>query len=151
MKLKGSYILVLNLTTSHRLKVGKLGSFGFAPGCYLYFGSALNGLNSRISRHLKQDKKPHWHIDNLAAVANATHVWYAIGNERWECAWAKAVAENPYATIPAQGFGSSDCRCDTHLLHLPDDSHIPLARATLLQTCPALADWPAENTSHHAP
>lgn len=142
MNPKGSYILVLNLTTSHSLQVGKLGRFDFAPGCYLYFGSALNGLNSRISRHIRQDKKSHWHIDSLTAVANVTGVWYAIGDERWECTWAKAVAENPYATIPALGFGSSDCRCDTHLLHLPD-SHIPLAKATLLQTCPTLADWPA--------
>ena len=67
--MKGSYALVIRLNRTEQLTVGRLGEFDFPAGCYLYFGSALNGLESRVSRHLRRDKKLHWHVDYLTVVA----------------------------------------------------------------------------------
>jgi Uri superfamily endonuclease len=103
------------------LTVGKLGKFEFPTGWYAYAGSALGpgGLAARIGRHLKTSKTPHWHIDRLRDRAELTAVWYAVGNRRRECVWARALSALPGAREVAPGFGASDCRCATHLLHLP--------------------------------
>ena len=39
----------------------------FKKGCYGYMGSALNGLEQRVRRHLSTQKKLHWHVDYLLA------------------------------------------------------------------------------------
>ena len=62
---KGAYALLLRLATSRRLIVGRLASREFPKGHYIYLDSALNGLEGRLRRHLRRDKKPHWHIDVL--------------------------------------------------------------------------------------
>jgi Uri superfamily endonuclease len=113
--MKGSYILVIDLVEAARLKVGRLGTFEFPAGLYLYCGSALNGLEDRIRRHLRRDKKGHWHIDYLTTVAPVVEVWWISDENRWECRWAQSIRERG-GQIVAPGFGSSDCRCPTHLL-----------------------------------
>ena len=42
-----------------------------APGCYVYAGSARGpgGIRARVRRHLRPDKTPHWHIDQVTAYA----------------------------------------------------------------------------------
>lgn len=62
---RGTYALLLRITARRRWIVGKLGPREFPEGYYLYLGSALNGLETRLRRHLRRDKKPHWHIDVL--------------------------------------------------------------------------------------
>jgi len=114
---KGSYILVLYLAADARLTIGRLGTFEFPAGHYFYCGSALNGLETRIRRHLRRDKKRHWHIDYLTAVAPVVEVWWMESEERWECRWAEEIMEKG-GVVVAKGFGSSDCRCMTHLLRL---------------------------------
>ena len=74
--MKGSYVLLIHLTGSVSLTVGRLGRFYFPAGYYIYFGSALGGLEARIGRHLRQHKKTHWHIDWLTAVGNLVQVWW---------------------------------------------------------------------------
>lgn len=118
--LKGSYALVIRLDGDTRLTLGRLGSFAFPAGLYLYAGSALNGLESRVRRHLRRDndKKRHWHIDYLTAVAPVCQVWWAADEQRRECEWAGIVREWG-GKIVAPGFGASDCRrCPAHLLYL---------------------------------
>ena len=117
---KGSYALVLRLGRGRRLKIGKLGAFDFPAGYYLYLGSALGGLDTRVRRHLDKAKRHHWHIDRLTAVAPVVQVWWAAGTERLECTWATAVLDLPGVAVPAPGFGSSDCTCASHLVLLPD-------------------------------
>lgn len=117
--MKGSYVLVLHVGQDRRLEIGKLGSFEFLAGFYLYFGSALNGLEGRIRRHLRREKKLHWHIDFLAAVDPVVQVWWVAGEERCECQWARVALAHPGVGAPARGFGSSDCGCSTHLVRLP--------------------------------
>lgn len=114
-------MLRLWLPEKKQLTVGKLGTFEFPPGEYLYFGSALNGLEGRIRRHLRRDKQQHWHIDYLTAVASVVGVWWATGAERRECSLARAALDLEGAQMLARGFGSSDCRCQSHLAYLAGD------------------------------
>jgi Uri superfamily endonuclease len=114
---KGTYGLVLALDKETQITVGKLTSYSFPPGYYLYIGSALGGLYSRIGRHIHGGSKLHWHIDYLRQVARVVEVWYRISDERMECSWYHAAAGMPGAEMPVAGFGSSGCSCDSHLLH----------------------------------
>ena len=113
---KGSYVLVIRLLEETPLEVGKLGTVTLQPGCYLYFGSALNGLRARVARHLRREKKLHWHIDFLTTKVPVTNVWWSEGLERQECVWAQTAQGLADVGVPAPGFGSSDCRCVSHLV-----------------------------------
>lgn len=117
--LPGTYAIVLRLAEPRLIAVGLLGiSHHLTPGLYVYVGSALGpgGLRARITRHLRRQKRPHWHIDGLTNIAHIVGVWLTVSSVRWECAWACALAELPSARIPIPGFGSTDCRCPSHLL-----------------------------------
>ena len=119
MAAKGSYALVIDLDKETRLDVGRLGTFEFSAGRYLYMGSALNGLEARVRRHIRREKRLRWHVDYLISVAVVSEVWYALGEERWECSWA-SIAREHGGRVAAPGFGSSDCRCSAHLLQVGD-------------------------------
>jgi Uri superfamily endonuclease len=115
----GTYALLLALDKEAAIAVGKLGTFSFPAGYYLYIGSARGGLSHRLRRHLQQEKKLRWHIDYLRQWADVIAVWYSLAEESLECSWAQAAAAMPQAQIPSPGFGSSDCRCRSHLIHYP--------------------------------
>ena len=115
--MKGSYVLLLDLERDARLTIGRLGTFEFPAGHYLYFGSALNGLEGRVRRHLRRDKKLHWHVDYFTMEAEIREVWWVAGEGRRECRWAEVALEKG-GKIVVPGFGSSDCRCTTHLFRL---------------------------------
>ena len=114
---KGTYALVLALDEETTLAIGKLGLFAFPPGHYLYVGSALRGLRSRIGRHLLTGKSPRWHIDYLRQRGKMVEVWYAASPARLECAWYETASHMPGAYCPVVGFGSSDCHCPSHLVY----------------------------------
>jgi Uri superfamily endonuclease len=123
MMAKGSYILVLQLDHAiDDLQVGKLGSFRFPAGYYLYVGSAFGsgGLAARLSHHERREKlRLHWHIDYLRAHAYLCEAWTVSGPERMECRWCAALAAEPGVSIPVPGFGSRDTGCPSHLFYLP--------------------------------
>jgi sugar fermentation stimulation protein A len=112
----GVYILVMQLQRRARLTVGHLGIFDFPVGYYFYVGSAMSGFAGRINRHLRRKKKMRWHIDYLLEVADLMWVdLFETGSHEDECRLNRSVAKLPGATIIAPNFGSSDCRCRTHL------------------------------------
>ncbi len=113
---RGTYALVLEVDREATLTVGSLGDVVFAPGRYVYCGSALGGLRARIARHLRVEKSRHWHVDYLLDVARVVEVWACESPERLECRLAAYLSSLPGASLPAPGFGSSDCRCLTHLI-----------------------------------
>ena len=138
---RGSYVLLLAMERSMRLTVGKLGTFDFPLGYYLYFGSALGGIEARVRRHLSGNGKHHWHIDFLADEAPVVDVWSAAGPGRLECIWARTAMALPETTIPAAGFGSSDCSCRAHLVHLTySKSVVASTRAAIMAHGKARAD-----------
>ena len=114
---KGTYALLLAIEKEVPIAVGRLGTFTFPRGYYLYLGSAQGGLDARVKRHLRREKRLRWHIDYLLEHAEVVEVWYAQGDESQECLWCRIAQEMPQAEIPALGFGSSDCRCPSHLIY----------------------------------
>jgi len=70
-----------------------------------------------VKRHFRSCKKVKWHIDRLLAVAELSGAVLFPSEHREECRLARAVLAVP-GTRPVPGFGSSDCRCIGHLVHL---------------------------------
>ena len=114
---RGTYALLVQVPYELTLSVGELGTLSFKPGYYAYIGSALGGLEQRVGRHLREEKKIYWHIDHLLIHARAVDVVVARSEELKECAVAGELAKNLPGT---RGFGSSDCKCDSHLFYSPD-------------------------------
>jgi len=114
---KGTYVLLIVLEREANVAVGRLGFFVFPAGYYLYVGSARSGIQPRVRRHLRDEKRLRWHIDYLLEHARVVEVWYA--EDLQECLWAKAAREMPEAKVLVPGFGSSDCRCPSHLVYFP--------------------------------
>lgn len=112
--MNGSYVLLIKLKEDKTIQVGKLGKISFKKGLYVYAGSALNGLEQRIQRHLRSNKKMHWHIDYLLQYAEVIDVFYKESNSREECIIANTLRKD-FTLIP--GFGCSDCSCKSHLFH----------------------------------
>lgn len=110
--MKGSYLLVMQLQNDTSVLVGKLRLVEFQKGCYVYVGSALNGLEQRIQRHLRRQKKIHWHIDYLLPFTKVVDIFYKESTRREECMMAQEF-ERIFTGIP--GFGCSDCACKSHL------------------------------------
>jgi sugar fermentation stimulation protein A len=104
---RGSYVLLVNLPEECNITVGRLGTIRFACGYYVYVGSALGGFRSRLNRHLRTKKKPHWHIDYLLEKAVLDAIITGESPERTECTIALALASR-FDSVP--GFGASDCR-----------------------------------------
>jgi Uri superfamily endonuclease len=118
----GTYLLLARLEAEIEIAVGQLGRFPFRAGWYTYAGSALGpgGLEARLARHRRQEKRLHWHIDYLLQECEIARIWTIESEVRLECAWATAMACMPAASLPARGFGASDCGCRAHLAYWPD-------------------------------
>jgi Uri superfamily endonuclease len=78
-------------------------------------GSALRGLQARVARHLRREKKIRWHIDCLLERGAVMAVLWIHSEERLECVIAQGLRDRGLASI--KGFGASDCRCPSHLFH----------------------------------
>jgi Uri superfamily endonuclease len=114
---QGTYALLVHVPYEFSLNVGELGKVDFKGGYYAYIGSALGGLEGRVGRHLREEKKIRWHIDHLLIHARAVDVVVARSEERKECKVAEELAKD----LPSvKGFGSSDCACHSHLFYSPD-------------------------------
>lgn len=116
---RGSYLLILYLRRGTSLWIGKLGKISFPRGFYIYVGSAMRGLTRRIERHRHARKRFHWHVDALRAVAEFRSALPIRSSARLECDIAEALKGIGQWQIP--GFGSTDCRCRTHLFGMTDD------------------------------
>jgi Uri superfamily endonuclease len=115
--IRGTYVLLAHVPYPLGLSIGGLGNINFGAGYYAYVGSALGGVEKRIERHLKPEKKLRWHIDHFLLRALAVDLVVAEGEERTECAVAKELAKH----LPSiKGFGSSDCDCESHLFYNRD-------------------------------
>jgi Uri superfamily endonuclease len=114
----GGYALMFRLDKPIAVKPGKLGIAELSAGQYLYLGSALSGMRPRLARHLRRRKKRHWHIDALTLSVRPHEIWWVATDTRLECDWTTTALAGAGASTPVPGFGSSDCRCKSHLVHL---------------------------------
>lgn len=115
--MKGVYVLLIHLPFPLRTEIGSLGTVQFSPGYYAYVGSALGGVDQRVGRHLRKNKKVHWHIDYLLSRSKVVDVVAAETDEGKECAVAQQLAKKLKSV---HGFGCSDCTCESHLFFRQD-------------------------------
>jgi Uri superfamily endonuclease len=109
------------LNTNQRIPAGKLKETEFEPGIYLYIGSARNSLSGRIARHLRKEKKMFWHIDYFLQKAKIKEIW--VRNNYFDECQILSEAKNSLknSCFLSKKFGSSDCRCRSHLIYLPEN------------------------------
>jgi len=118
---RGVYVLWLEVFGE--VTVGRLGPWRLA-GTYAYVGSAQGpGGFQRLRRHrdVAEGRNPtrHWHIDFLLAAGTLRGAFVMeTPDPSTECRLARALAQRLPPAIPR--FGSSDCRCPTHLFAVPD-------------------------------
>ncbi|WP_243924334.1 GIY-YIG nuclease family protein [Novosphingobium beihaiensis] len=112
----GAYVLLMDLESPVRFARKGIAATSLS-GWLVYAGSARGrgGIGARLRRHFRQDKKVHWHADELTNTAARLSA-LAIP-EGAECSIvARLTASGRFETALA-GFGSSDCRCcQAHLL-----------------------------------
>lgn len=107
-----TYLLNIYLKKQKSIRIGKLGTFRFKKGNYVYVGSAKRNMAKRIARHLRKKKKKFWHIDYLLQYAEVRKVWTS---DRPEERIAELLSEK--MTIPVLEFGSSDVKSKSHLFY----------------------------------
>jgi Uri superfamily endonuclease len=110
-----TYQLLIEVARPVRANIGRLGSFAFPAGRYIYTGSARRNFEARVARHLRTEKTLRWHVDYLLVMPGVR----IAGVRRYvedECAINQATP----GSVPVPGFGASDCRagCGSHLKYL---------------------------------
>jgi hypothetical protein len=88
-----SYQLLIELRAPARCTIGRLGTFDFPAGRYVYTGSARRAFEARIGRHLRGNR--HWHTTLLAAPGRIVE---------------SSVRAGPSARSMAPRPGSPSCR-----------------------------------------
>lgn len=116
----GSYALVLESPSRATTRVGRWGRLELGVGYYVYVGSAFGpgGVRARVSRHLREEKRSHWHIDYLRGLVSPVGVWLSYDDRRLEHEWARVLAGAP-GMASVEKFGCSDCDCESHLFYAP--------------------------------
>ncbi|MDR3115677.1 MAG: DNA/RNA nuclease SfsA [Treponema sp.] len=113
---RGNYLILLEVPQEKSVEVGSLGTCTFAPGWYVYTGSAQKHLSHRVNRHLRKIRKhPHWHIDYLTPHTGTVKALPIMSYRNRECELAQHLTALGGKAIP--GFGCSDCRCKSHLFY----------------------------------
>ena len=118
----GAYGLLIRLPRQFTGRIGALGQVTLPSDCYLYLGSAYGpgGLPARLRRHLRAEKRLHWHVDYLTTAGTAEGIFVLPGG--CECELVDHALRLPAVNAPVAGFGSSDCRrCAAHLLAIPQN------------------------------
>ena len=118
---KGTYVLFLRFDRHVEAEVGSLGLVPLEAGTYCYVGSAMNGLDQRVSRHLSHKKKKRWHIDSLTLICSDMIAYEHEGDGLSECELSNNIRDAG-GTPAVKGFGCSDCGCQTHLYRV-DEEH----------------------------
>jgi histidyl-tRNA synthetase len=118
----GAYALWLRLAAPLGVRAGSCEG-DLPAGDYLYCGSAKGpgGLRARLARHMRREKRAHWHVDQLTQAGEILGAFILEDGD--ECALNAALNALP---IPLPGFGSSDCRrCAAHLRLWPKGAALP--------------------------
>ncbi|MEO0268157.1 MAG: GIY-YIG nuclease family protein [candidate division WOR-3 bacterium] len=116
-----AYIIFLELDDK-KIKPGRLPLSNF-NGKYIYIGSA-NGKSGfkRVERHIElsegKRKNKKWHIDYLLTEGKIKFIILIEKEEKekLECKLAKIFSKE--FEIPLKKFGSTDCKCKSHLFKI---------------------------------
>lgn len=136
--MKGCYCLIIYVKRKTEIRIGsKLGLLEFKKGIYVYVGSAMNSLESRLKRHLSDDKKLHWHVDYLLKDDNSKilDIIYNI-DKKVECDISEYLKTE---AIGVKNFGCSDCDCESHLYYFKNRreaiEHVKKAYDSIAMPC----------------
>lgn len=126
-ELGGAYVLLVRLRASTSVSLAGRPVMVFPPGRFLYCGSAYGpgGLRARLRRHMRPDKRVHWHIDHLTTQGDVEGAWAYPGET--ECRLVDRLRGRGLAA-PHAGFGASDCQagCRSHLLAWPNGAAVEI-------------------------
>jgi len=122
--MRGSYLLFLRNERRCSVRVGRLGNIVFNSGVYVYVGSGLNNVVSRVGRHFKSVKRVFWHIDYIASrVMRIIGAILLISDKRLE-GMLSSILKDYYSYVP--GFGASDTKDVSHLFYIHTESKYDL-------------------------
>lgn len=136
----GIYVLAIEAKKPFKTGIKKYERLVFQPGWYYYAGSAQKNLRQRLARHIRKDKKIHWHIDHITTVPSnkVEHILLLKdAPKEIECELANYFEKQLKLDSSIQGFGNSDSNCSsTHLFYSKkkiDYSHLfSLYQSTVL-------------------
>ncbi len=105
-------MLLIGLDRDRDIEVGALPLRHFRKGYYCYVGSAKGpgGIEARIERHMRENKRIRWHIDYLLEYAKIEGAYFSAEMEEIDI--ARRFSER-FRGVP--GFGASDSPLDSHL------------------------------------
>ncbi|MFQ3294881.1 MAG: Uri superfamily endonuclease [Halobacteriales archaeon] len=132
----GTYTLVIELERPVAIDIGALGRRELDAGWFAYSGTAFGpGGFARIDRHRAveegRNETRHWHVDYLLGDAqSAISAVYRTPGIDAECRFSNAI---PGRSI--EGFGASDCDCDSHLVYNTTRQDLQSALQELHETC----------------
>ncbi len=124
VKPTGSYLIILYNNKQKKIKTGSLGVLKFQKGYYVYVGSGMNNVFKRIARHRQKGTKKQWHIDYIKEEMKITADIPIVRNDNIECILPDMLIS--CEGIPVKNFGSSDCKCESHLYYFssnPMETH----------------------------
>lgn len=109
------YAIFLFIDKECEAEIGKLGTYSFQRGVYVYVGSAKRNLKKRIERHISIEKKKRWHMDYIRPYGSILTI-ITYDDSQSECKLAgKFIAKGH---VPVPKMGSSDCKCPSHFIYL---------------------------------
>ena len=110
----GIYFLLIRNDKSHSLII-KNKEYFIPRGFYIYVGSAQKNLKQRVARHLRKEKKKHWHIDYFLEFADIIDIKLLTNQlKEKEQVFAEKWIESA-DFIPVPKFGATDSKAKTHL------------------------------------
>ncbi|MEA3454458.1 MAG: GIY-YIG nuclease family protein [Candidatus Caldatribacteriota bacterium] len=95
-----------------------MGKVFFKKGDYIYIGSAKGCLETRLQRHLRKEKRIFWHVDYFLENDRVQILQIWVIQKPIECKTADIFYKELTCDIVKKGFGSSDCKCVTHLFYI---------------------------------
>ena len=112
-----SYVVNFRLSKPLRIRIAKLGLIQFRRGYYVYTGKApKEWIAKRIARHRVKKKKLRWHIDYFSSQSSVEFLNSRVFKIK-ECDLADNLKKKFFFV---DKFGSSDCRCRSHLFYSRD-------------------------------
>lgn len=113
--MKAVYLAFFKLAERKTMEIGSLGDIEFSTGTYVYVGSAMSSFEKRLERHFSSVENLHWHIDYFSENAEPVDYLIIPEDSSYECRLADIVSSSG---DPVEGFGCSDCSCNSHLFRI---------------------------------
>ena len=127
----GVYCLVMYLDKNRRIRAGRH-EYSFEEGFYCFVNSEPKNLYDKIKNHVSVASRAEKallrsNIDYLLQHGYIIEVVKHRTKDRLECQFNQRVLSLPGCEIPVRGFGSSDCKCSSHLAYFEEKPRLPKA------------------------